>query len=88
MREVLERHLRYIRWDDAGEPAQLRLSRYPDHAEVVIDPRFAWGSPVIAESKTPVAAVVDLWRAGEPMSAVAHEFGLSRDVVEDICRVA
>ena len=81
-------HLRFIQWDDEGKPAQLRLGQYPDRAEVVIDPRFAWGRPVMAESKVPVAAVVDLWIAGESMNTVAEEFDLSRDVVEDICRVA
>lgn len=88
IREVIDAHLRFIQWDDEGKPTQLRLGQYPDRAEVVIDPRFAWGRPVMAESKVPVAAVVDLWVAGESMDTVAAEFDLSRDVVEDICRVA
>ena len=86
--EVIARHLQYIRWNRKGQPMQLRLSQYPDSAKVIIDPRFGWGRPVMAESKTPVSAVVDLWHAGEPMDVVAEEFDLSRDVVEDICRVA
>lgn len=87
-REVIEAHLRLIHWDRQGKPDQLRLAQYPASAEVIIDPRFGWGRPVMASSKVPVAAVVDLWHAGEPMDVVAEEFGLSRDVVEDICRVA
>jgi uncharacterized protein (DUF433 family) len=31
--------------------------------------------------------VIDLFRAGEPVDAVAGEFGLSRDEVEDALRV-
>lgn len=88
IRDVIDAHLQFIRWDDEGKPTQLRLSQYPDSAEVVIDPRFAWGRPIMVESKVPVAAVVDLWTAGESMDTVAAEFDLSRDVVEDICRVA
>ncbi|MDQ4103710.1 MAG: hypothetical protein M3186_08385 [Actinomycetota bacterium] len=32
--------------------------------------------------------VVDLWRAGESLDAVAQEYGLTRDVTEAICRIA
>lgn len=88
IREVLDAHLRFVSWDDRGRPETLRLAQYPDRAEVVIDPRFGWGSPVISASKVPVEAVVELWRAGESMEVVAEEFELSRDVVEDICRIA
>lgn len=88
IREAIDKHLQFIKWDDEGRPKQLRLEQYPERAEVVIDPRFAWGRPVMATSKVPVSAVVDLWHSGEPMDVVAAEFGLSRDVVEDICRIA
>lgn len=88
IREVIEEHLKFIHWDDEGKPDQLRLSQYPESAQVIIDPRFGWGRPVMAETKTPVAAVVELWRGGEPMQIVAEEFDLSRDVIEAICRVA
>lgn len=87
-REVIADHLQFIHWDDEGKPSQLRLSQYPASAEVIIDPRFGWGRPVMAASKIPVSAVVDLWHSGEPMDVVASEFDLSRDVVEDICRIA
>src|SRR5699024_4086690 len=66
IREVLEDYLRDISFDTDGSPSRLRLRRYADAAEVIIDPRFAWGAPVEAEQKFPVHAVVDLWRAGEP----------------------
>lgn len=88
IREVIDQHLRFIHWDDEGKPLRLRLEGYPESAHVIIDPRFSWGRPVIEASKVPVAAVVDLWHSGEPMDVVAEEFNLSRDVVEDICRVA
>lgn len=87
-REIIDTQLRFIHWDQDGKPAQLRLAQYPEGAEVIIDPRFGWGRPVIAASRVPVAAVVDLWRSGEPMAVVAAEFDLSREIVEDICRIA
>jgi uncharacterized protein (DUF433 family) len=88
IREVLEDHLRDISFDKDGFPGRLKLRRYADAAEVIIDPRFAWGAPVVADQKVPVQAIVDLWRAGEPMTVVAEEFDLSTATVESICRVA
>lgn len=86
--EVIERHLRYIDWDSSGYPARLHLSHFPDSAHVVIDPRFGWGAPVLAESKVRVEDLVNLWRSGESLKTVAAEYDLSVDVVEDVVRQA
>jgi uncharacterized protein (DUF433 family) len=89
IREVIDQWLKYITWDTADQsPVRLRLRQYPDIAPVVIDPRFGWGAPVIASTKVPVASIVQLWRAGESLDAVAAEYGLTRDTAEAICRVA
>jgi uncharacterized protein (DUF433 family) len=89
IREIIDRWLRYITWDDTDQsPLRLRLQQYPDAAPVVIDPRFGWGAPVIASTKVPVDSIVQLWRAGESLDAVAAEYGLTRDTAEAICRVA
>ncbi len=88
IREVLDHYLRYVTWDDDGRPTRLRLSRSPDAAAVIIDPRFGWGSPVLASSKVPVDVVLQLWRNGEPMAEVAAEYRLSTDVVESVLRAA
>ncbi|MQA08380.1 MAG: DUF433 domain-containing protein [Pseudonocardiaceae bacterium] len=87
-REVIDDYLHYIDWDARdGFAASLRLRQYSDVAPVIIDPRFGWGAPVIASTKVPVDAIVDLWLAGESLEDVAYEYGLTRDQVEDICRV-
>ncbi|MGH3794584.1 MAG: DUF433 domain-containing protein [Pseudonocardiaceae bacterium] len=89
IREIIDEHLRYITWDDAdGSPMRLTLRQYPGVAPVVIDPRFGWGSPVITTNNVQVDMVVQLWRAGESLDAVAEEYGLTRDVAEAICRIA
>lgn len=88
LRETVADHLRFITWDDAGKPQQLRLRQYPESAQVIIDPRFGWGAPVLASTKVPVEAIVSLWRAGEPMNDVAEEFDLPIDVIEDVLRAA
>lgn len=86
--EVISEYLTYISWDSAGSPARLRLPQFPSEAEVIIDPRFGWGAPVLAKSKVPVEAMVSLWRTGEPIIAVAEEYGLPADVVENVLRQA
>jgi uncharacterized protein (DUF433 family) len=88
IKDVLENHLHDIDWDDTGTAIRLRLRHYPSSAEVVIDPRFGWGSPVLTASKVKVEDVVALWRTGEPISAVADEYDLTETVVEDVLRQA
>ncbi len=88
IRETIKDHLRYVTWPE-GEtfPSRLVLSQYED-ATVVIDPRFGWGTPVEESTRTPVSALVSMWRAGESFDAVAEDYGLERDTVEKIIRVA
>ncbi|MGE4362589.1 MAG: DUF433 domain-containing protein [Mycolicibacterium sp.] len=88
IRDVVGDYLRYITWDDKGEyAARLKLRGFGDDASVVVDPKFAWGQPVIERNKVPIRAVIDLWAAGEPLTVVADEYGLSIPEAEEICRV-
>lgn len=88
IKDILENHLRLVDWDETGTPIRLRLSGYPASAEVIIDPRFGWGAPVLAKNKVKVEDVVALWRTGEPITAVAEEYNLAENVVEDVLRQA
>lgn len=88
IREVLEDYLRYVDWGSDGTATRLHLRQFSTAADVIIDPRFGWGSPVMADSKVRVTDIVGLWRAGERISTVAEEYGLSVDVVEDVLRQA
>ncbi|WP_203837388.1 DUF433 domain-containing protein [Winogradskya humida] len=89
IRSVVEDYLKYVTWDDDGFAQRLILRRYdPAVAQVVIDPRFAWGAPIIEPAKVPVDAVLGMWRAGESYEVVADEYGLSVDQVEALVRVA
>lgn len=87
IREIIDNYLTYITWDHEDDfAARLRLRQYPAIAPVVIDPRFGLGAPVVEANKVPVHAIVDLWLAGESMDDVAHEYDMSREQVEAICR--
>ncbi len=89
IKEIIKDDLRYISWDaEDGTPTRLQLRQYSDIAPVIIDPRFAWGAPVVRDNRVPVDAVVDLWQAGESIRTVANEYGLTDEQVEAICRTA
>jgi len=89
IKDIIQGDLKYIAWDSAdGTPNRLQLRQYSNVAPVIIDPRFAWGAPVIEANRVPVAAIVDLWRAGESIRTVADEYGLTYDQAEAICRTA
>jgi uncharacterized protein (DUF433 family) len=89
-RQVIDDHLRYVTWENGDEYAsRLTLRRYDTEiAKVVIDPRFAWGAPIVEPANVPVAAVLGMWRAGETPETVAHEYGLALAQVEALIRVA
>ncbi len=88
IREVVGDYLRYITWDSKTEyAARLQLPGFSEDARVIVDPQFAWGDPVVARNKVPIRAVVDLWAAGESLSVVADEYGLTIPEAEEICRV-
>lgn len=90
IRGVINDYLRYILWEDDDDfPTRLTLRMYdPALAEVVIDPRFAWGAPIVEPAKVPVTAVLGMWRAGEPADVVADEYGLNVEQVQALVRIA
>jgi uncharacterized protein (DUF433 family) len=90
IREVISDYLRYILWDEADDfPTRLTLRMYdPAVAAVVIDPRFAWGAPIVEPAKVPLTAVLGMWRAGESPNVVAEEYGLTVEQVKALIRVA
>lgn len=90
IREVINDYLRYIRWEgDDDLPIRLTLRRFdPAVAEVVIDPRFAWGAPIVEPAKIRVADVLGMWRAGESPDTIADDYGLNVEQVRALIRVA
>lgn len=85
--EVVDQYLSRV--DFAGD-GYARLIRLPQYrvAEVTVDPEHAFGRPRMARGGAETDDVIDLFLAGEPVDAVAAEFGLSRDEVEDVLRAS
>jgi uncharacterized protein (DUF433 family) len=86
--EMLGAYLKSIEWDKGTKARRLHLRNFPEAADVIIDPRFGWGSPVLGVSKVKVEDLVELWRQGERFTTIAEEYGLTVDVVEDVLRQA
>jgi uncharacterized protein (DUF433 family) len=77
IRETVEDFTRCIQWK-GNDPQRLKLEHF---GNVILDPRFGWGRPVVEDSKVPLEAILGLWRAGETLSTIAHEFEMKpRDV--------
>lgn len=83
---VIELGLDTITFDEAGIPQQIRLDFY-DGAEVIIDPRFAFGQPVLDNRGVRVEDLAQMFFAGESVDVVADEYRVTRQDVEAVVRV-
>lgn len=84
--EVVASYLRRVEFAPDGYAQVIHLPQYRV-AAVTVDPDHGFGRPRFARGGAGVDDVIDLFLAGEPVDAVAAEFGLSRDEVEDALRV-
>jgi uncharacterized protein (DUF433 family) len=85
---VIEHYLKFVRWVGRDPyPKRLQLKTYQG-ADVIIDPRFAFGQPVLEREKIRVQDILDAFWAGESANVVAAEFGVKPDEVEAVIRSA
>jgi uncharacterized protein (DUF433 family) len=87
---ILDAHLQRIERDEQG----LAIRLFPftrkgiDGAPrvVAIDPRVAFGRPVIAGSRIPTSDVADRFKAGESPSDLAYDYGRDQAEIEEAIR--
>lgn len=85
---VIDQYLKLISWRSGDPyPVRLTLSAYQG-ANVIIDPSFAFGQPVLEREKVRVEDILDAFWAGESYITIAGEFGVSTDAVEAVIRSA
>ncbi len=65
----------------------MKLTAYQG-ADVIIDPHFAFGQPVLERQKIRVEDILDAFWAGEGYLTIAKEFGVKADEVEAVIRSA
>ncbi len=94
MGEFLRAHLKCVRRDPAGVPIKLYLvPRNPRvdatkrvRGAVVIDPRFGFGRPVLDGTGIRTDVVVERFSAGEPLEALAEDYGRPKEDIEEVLR--
>lgn len=90
LREAFVVHLHRIERDEAGLAARLfPFTRDGDARSpslIVIDPGIAFGRPVIAGTGVPVDVVVERFRAGESVSALARDYRVEDLAIEEAVR--
>lgn len=90
MRELLLAHLYRIERDPSGLPIRLfpftRSGTQEREAPVQIDPTIAFGRPALRGRSVPTAVLADRFKAGEAMSELANDFGVTVEVIEDAIR--
>lgn len=86
IREIVTDYLQYVVRDEDGYPSMLRLRRWLP-SRIVVDPRRSFGQPIFEESRTRVADVAAMVKAGEDFEVVADELGVTLDDVRTAARI-
>lgn len=77
--EAVRVHFQSLVFDDRGDPSRLWLD---NRHEVMLDPRFGWGLPVIAGSGVRTDVLFERSEAGEELDAIAEDFSLKTSQFE------
>jgi uncharacterized protein (DUF433 family) len=91
MADLIRAYLERIDRDAKGLPIKLypfmRTQPARDQPRtVVIDPRVAFGKPVIAGTGIPTAVLAEQFKAGDPVPLLAKEYGAQEEAVWDAIR--
>jgi uncharacterized protein (DUF433 family) len=86
MRKLFEEHLKRVDWDSARFPIRL----YPfvstttpaEERPIAIDPRIAFGRPVLLSKSVSTSAITERIDAGESVEEVAADYDLDTEEVE------
>ena len=91
MRELLATHLRRVEWGKGGSAVRL----YPftrneasdqEPKAVMIDPRIAFGRPVLTGTGIPTGIIAERFKAGEQTDELAKDYGRDRSEIEEAVR--
>lgn len=85
--EVVAAYLRRIEYGRDGYASLIHVPAY-EQAEVVVDPRRAFGAPMFERGGAKVADVLERFWSGETLDELTAEFGVPTDQLEDVLRVA
>jgi uncharacterized protein (DUF433 family) len=90
IRDLLAAHLRRIDRDPRGVPIRLYpFTRYREIEEprpVTIDPRIAFGRPVLTGTGIPTEMIAERFNAGESIDELAADYDRRREEIEEAIR--
>lgn len=88
MRQVLQEHLKRVEYK-AGVAVRLYPMRGAKQPKsIVVDPKLAYGRPVLRGTGIPYAMIVDRFQAGESSESLAEDYNVEQGLIEDAIRVA
>lgn len=84
-------HLDRIAWDEAGLPIRLYpFTRRGDSTTaptpILMDPRVAFGRPVLVGRAVPTAVLADRFKVGDRSSELAQDYATSTETIEEAIR--
>lgn len=74
--------------EEIEHEGELAIRWWPEgrDRQVAIDPRYEFGWPMVPSGAIRTDLLAERWEAGERMVAIAQDFGVSEDEVEDALR--
>lgn len=84
---VVKDYLKRIHYGGDGWADSVCLPTYAN-AEVIVDPKVAFGLPLVVHGGARVEDLVDRFQAGDSVKEIAADFSVPPDQVEDVIRVA
>jgi uncharacterized protein (DUF433 family) len=86
MRHLLEEHLKRIEWDDWQFPVRLypflSIEATPAARPIAIDPKIAFGRPVVISAGVSTAAIAERIDAKETVEDLAADYGVTMTEIE------
>ena len=84
MRRLFEEHLKRVDWDEWQFPVRLYpfVSDGPDWRPIAIDPKIAFGRPVVLRAGVSTGVIAERIDAGETVADLTDDYGLTVEEVE------
>lgn len=88
MRQVLREHLARIEYKSGMAVRLYPLKRPKQPKSIVIDPKLAYGRPALRGTGIPARMIADRFTAGDSMHALAHDYNVTVELIEEALRAA
>lgn len=85
MRKLFEEHLKRVDWDEWQFPVRLYpfVSGQSERRPIAIDPKIAFGRPVVLRAGISTGAIATRIDAGESVQALAEDYDLRPEEIEE-----